>query len=165
MRALLVVALVVAVPLAGCLDVESEDAPSALGPAWAFTDTHGVTHARDGADGNATFLFFMATWCGTCKQAAPMLSDVHADYAHEGVRFLSVSVDHRDEALDAWKERYDHPWPHGVDEVGGMRGAFNVRSTSTMVILDADGRVVENWGSPGAGETELRAALNAVTSP
>src|SRR5687768_16067710 len=66
---------------------DGDDASSApRGPDWSFADTTGATHSRDAPARNASVLFFMATWCGSCRQTAPMLASVEADYEARGVR-------------------------------------------------------------------------------
>lgn len=197
MRVLLVAALVLAAPLAGCLaepedpleespygtspsdgptrtnmpgtgttdggDANGSESP-ALGPDWSFVDTDGVTRSRDSGLGNASVIFFMATWCGSCRSAASWLDDVHAEYAPSGVQFLSVGQDPTESAsdLERWKADYGQPWPHGVDADRNVQNAFGIRSQSSFVVLDADGNVVEKWGYGQASANDIRTALDAA---
>lgn len=165
MRPLPVLALLLLAPLAGCMG--SPTAPAAEGaPAWSFTDTEGAVHARDAPAGNATVLFFMATWCGTCRSKTPMLAKVHDDHAAQGVRFYSLDFDATEtpDQLRAWMEQRGQPWPHGVDPGLRIQRTFGVTSQSSVVVLDATGRVVQSWGYGAVTETALRAALDQALS-
>lgn len=132
------------------------------GPAWSFVDTEGVTRSRDAPPGNATVVFFMASWCGTCRSKAPMLADVHHAYADRGVRFFSVSWDSTDDAesLRAWSAARGNPWPHGVDPGLGIQKTFGVTAQSSVLVLDRDGYAVKLWGYGGVTDAGLRAALD-----
>lgn len=189
MRAPLLALLLLALPLAGCAAPDAPPAPAAptappsppappapgtsganasappaganaTGPWWAFTDTQGAQHTRDTAAGKPTVLFFMASWCGSCRAMTPRLAAVHADYA-DRVGFHSVSFDRSDDAasLERWKQQYRQPWPHGVDPGFGMQRTFQIVSQSSVVLLDARGEVAQKWGYPGASEAALREAV------
>lgn len=162
MRALLLATL--AALLAGCAqDALAPPAPDegSLGPAWSFVDTEGATRSRDAPPGEATVLFFMASWCSTCRTKAPILAEAHEAFAARGVRFLSISVDVSDDAatLDRWREERAQPWPHGVDPSLATERAFGVTSQSSVVVLDADGRLVERWGYGAVERDGLFAAV------
>lgn len=166
MRALALLALLLAAPLAGCAAPE-RSGPSATGaPAWSFTDTEGMVHSRDAPMGNATVLFFMATWCSSCRATAPTLARVHDDYAEKGVRFYSLDFDATEtpEQLRAWQRERDQPWPHGVDPGLAVQRTFGVTSQSSVVVLDARGNVVRSWGYGAVTEPALREALDAALS-
>lgn len=153
--------LITAVLLAGCA---GDPAPSGANdaPDWSFTDTDGVRHSRDEPAGNATVLFFMATWCGSCRTKAPILADVHADYAESGVRFYSVDFDPTEtpDELRAWMRDRAQPWPHGRDEGLVLQRTFGVTSQSSVVVLDGEGNVVRSWGYGRVTDAGLREALD-----
>lgn len=165
MRPVLAILLLVAPALAGCFASQGDPVlpqpADAAGPAWSLKDTQGVVHARDNASANATILFFMATWCSSCRSKAPLLAEVAAEYAPRGVRTLSVGFDpsESDADLEAWKESYAQPWPHGVDVGQRVARAFGVTSQSSVVVLDAEGVPVQAWGYGRVNGEELRAAL------
>lgn len=133
----------------------------ATGPGWRFTDTTGAERSRDGHAGAPSVLFFLATWCSSCRSRAAWLDDVAGDFADEGVQFLSVGQDptESDAQLEAWADKYDHAWPHGVDRDRSVQRALGVTSQSSFVVLDEAGEIVKRFGYPGASEAELRAAI------
>lgn len=142
-------------------DAPPANATVATGPAWAFTDTTGATRSRDSVAGAPSVLFFLATWCSSCRSRAAWLDDVAADFAGAGVRFLSVGQDptESDAQLEAWADKYDHAWPHGVDKDRSVQRALGVTSQSSFVVLDRDGEIVRRFGYPGASESDLRASI------
>lgn len=168
MRAMLTV-LIAAILVAGCTSLDPPAPPgtpgtagqTAKGPEWSFVDTEGIAYSRDAPAGNATVLFFMASWCGTCRTKAPLLAKVHADVAPAGVRFYSVSFDATDDAasLRKWKQDRANPWPHGVDPGLAIQRTFGVVSQSSVVVLDGNGTVIEKWGYGGVTEPGLRDAV------
>lgn len=162
-----ILAVVLALAVAGCAQPAGEPSPSD-GLAWSFTDIDGVRHAHDAPASNATVLFFMATWCGTCRAKSPMLAQVHEDYGGRGVRFYSLDVDPTEtpEQLRAWSARHAHEWPHAIDQAATLQRAFGVTSQSSVVGLDARGDVVRTWGYGAVNDMELREALErALAAP
>ena len=76
-----------------------------------------------------TIIDFNATWCGPCKQIAPIFEAAAEKYP--GVEFKSVDV----------------------DEYGAMAEQYGVQSIPMVVLLDKDGNVLdENVGFMEAGD-------------
>ncbi|MDE6199189.1 MAG: thioredoxin family protein [Muribaculaceae bacterium] len=67
----------------------------------------------------ATIIDFNATWCGPCKQFAPIFEAAAEKY--QGVDFQSVDV----------------------DENGAMAEQYGVQSIPMVVLLDKDGNVLD----------------------
>jgi peroxiredoxin len=160
-RAALLALALLAVPLAGCIG--GDGSPSTVEPlAWSFTDTEGDEHSNGTAAGSPTVLFFMATWCESCKQKTDDLRAVQADFAERDVDVFSLSVDPQetDADLETWKATHDQPWPHGVDENLTVARTMDVQSTSNVVVLDGDNQLVQHWDYGEANEQAVRSVLD-----
>lgn len=160
----LAAALLVALVIAGCAG-ETGPSPPAVepdrGPEWSLAAIDGATYTRDDPPANATVLFFMATWCSSCRATAPVIAEAADAFGARGVRTLSVGFDpsESNEDLAAWQARYDQPWPHGIDAGAQLQRLFGVTSQSSVVVLDANGNLVESWGYGRVTEDALTAAL------
>lgn len=108
----------------------------------------------------------MATWCGSCRTKAPILAAVHGDVRAQGVRFYSLDFDPTEttDDLRAWQEERAQPWPHGIDQGLTIQRTFGVKTQSSVVVLDADGRVVQAWGYGAVTESGLRDAIARALS-
>lgn len=162
----LVAVALVALVLAGCAEPSPPGPESPDAPAWSFTATDGTVYSRDTPPGNATVLFFMATWCGSCRTKAPVIADVAADHTADGVRVYSIDFDPSEtvDDLESWKDRYQQAWPHGVDPDRAVQRALGVTSQSSVVVLDGEGRVVERFGYGKVTDAGLRDALSRALS-
>lgn len=161
--------LAAALLLPGCLEGGLSDAAGdgegvTPGPEWRFTDTDGHVHDRDRYLGAPVVVFVMATWCSSCKAEAPRVKAAYEALAEENVTFLSVSFDPResDEALDAWADARDQPWPHGVDEGQALSRTFGVHTQSTVLVLDTAGQLVLREYSPSS--EAIVAAVHAASA-
>lgn len=171
MRALLLVALLTALPvLAGCAFQAPEPpiGPAGEGetrqaPSWHFVDTNGTTHSAETARGSPSVLFFFATWCSSCRGLTDDLAAIEARYG-DVIDLYSISFDptESEEDFEDWKERYEQDWPHGSDPEANARQAFGIRSQSSVVVLDAEGHVVQAWGYGQASEGSIAAAIEAA---
>ena len=140
---------------------QATDPATGLGPDWSFEDIEGTVHSRETSLGNASVLFFMATWCSSCRQNAPRLADVHEEFGPLGLQTYSLSWDLQEDRDDLrrWMSDYDQFWPHGLDPGNDVAQAFGVTQQSSIVVLDAEGIMVKGFGYPGASKAQLRAAV------
>ncbi len=102
-------------------------------------------------------LEFWATWCPLCEALEPRLEAAHQRFG-DRVEFLVVAVAVNQSQRRIRRHLEDHPLPGRVlwDTQGRATRAFMAPSTSYVVVLDAEGRVVYT----GIGEDQdLEAAL------
>jgi peroxiredoxin len=166
---LILTSALLSLALAGCIHdgeipTETTEDGRTIGPAWSFTDTTGTEHSRDSALGSPSILFFMATWCSSCRSQTGPLANVHANHQDAGLDVYTLTFDHTetDRDLEEWKARYEQPWPHGIDPEGQIAQTFQIRAQSSLVVLDHDGLVVQIFGFPGASEPGLEQAVQAA---
>jgi thiol-disulfide isomerase/thioredoxin len=81
---------------AGTPVVPAAPAIPALVPEVTLHDLAGKAHAlRDNA-GHARIYNFWATWCEPCRREIPLLNQLQARYAAEGLQVVGIAVDFRD---------------------------------------------------------------------
>ncbi len=98
--------------------------------------------------GKPVILHYWATWCEPCKQDMKLLRRLQASYQRQGLQLVGVNVDatrelamgHLDEAKLPWVQLFE---PGGL-ESSGLAKAFGVQTLPTMMLLDAEGKVVRH---------------------
>ncbi|MEX0692218.1 MAG: TlpA disulfide reductase family protein [Gemmatimonadales bacterium] len=115
--------------------------------------------------GQGPVLFeFWATWCPLCTRLEPQLLDLHRRYG-ERVAFvaIAVGVNQTPRSIKRHLERHTLPWPTLFDGRGRAVRAFQAFTTSFVVVLDAEGRVVYTGSGADQDLAPVLAAL--VPSP
>lgn len=157
MRLRFVLVVLCSLLAAGCA------APRDEGPdgSWSFTDTRGTTWSSESLERPA-LVFFAATWCEPCREAAPELARLHEAYG-ERVQFLTVGWDTTQSAahLDAWAREHGHDWPHGTDLGRPVARALGVDEPGSVAVVAADGSPA--WMGPaGVGYEDLSGAIESA---
>jgi thiol-disulfide isomerase/thioredoxin len=101
---------------------------------------HGARINSGAAPGKPKLIEVFASWCGSCRRAAPLLSAAHATYKEE-VDFLGVSVDASDTAAGQVKHTWQIPYPVAHDDRGAFAQSYRIRVLPTFVLIDKNGRI------------------------
>jgi cytochrome c biogenesis protein CcmG, thiol:disulfide interchange protein DsbE len=99
--------------------------------------------------GKAVVLNLWASWCGPCKQEAPLLQSAWERYRDEGL--VVLGVDAQDFPRDArdFVERYGLTYPIAHDRNGSILGRYGSTGFPETWFVDRQGRLV---GEHIAGE-------------
>jgi cytochrome c biogenesis protein CcmG/thiol:disulfide interchange protein DsbE len=90
--------------------------------------------------GRPVVLNFWASWCGPCKDEAPLLEEASKRWAGK-VAFVGIDVkDFRGDAR-AFLDRYGVTYPNVYDGKGSTIGRYGVTGYPETYFVDADGRV------------------------
>ncbi|MGA8211174.1 MAG: redoxin family protein [Nocardioidaceae bacterium] len=139
--------LIALLTVAGCGSRDAVPAADATGGESA--DLVFTARTLDGASfdgtslaGRPAVLWFWAPWCPTCRAQAPAVARLAKRYEGQvsvlGVGGLAAAADIR-----AFAEQVDGPL-HLVDEPGEVWRHFGVTAQSTYLVIDGEGRVVDD---------------------
>lgn len=107
--------------------------------------------------GKTVLINFWATMAGPARRDLPELVKLHAKYKAKGFEIIGVDLDNEKADVEAFLQTTPLPWPQ-VFEPGGLDGRlaveFGIISLPTMILIDADGKVV-NRNLRTAGEIEI----------
>lgn len=129
------------------------------GPAPAFTlpliDGGTVTNA-DFA-GQVTVINVWASWCGPCREEAPVLDRVYRESDRARVAFLGVTRNDRPEDSREFIARFDIAFPSAIGD-DDFASAYGLRGVPMTFVVAADGTLVARYFGP-ISESRLRALI------
>jgi len=116
------------------------------------------------ARGKPQVIYFWATWCGPCRRTSPMVSQLHDEL---GTKIQVIGVSSEDESVIR-KYVGEHPeytFPVVWDEEKSTKRRYEVKKLPTIVLIGANGEVLD-WDISVGGVTRLvKKARELVTTP
>lgn len=96
--------------------------------------------------------YYTASWCGPCKRFTPSLVDWYNDNKNGNFEIFLISSDRSQQAMEGYAKKNKMPWPHlYFDKVKEFKTDFRskhgVRGIPTLIVCDADGKVLGNYRS------------------
>jgi cytochrome c biogenesis protein CcmG/thiol:disulfide interchange protein DsbE len=116
-------------------------------PAFTLERLDGGELASSSLAGKPQVVNFWASWCGPCRDEAPLLVQAAKRYAG---RAVVIGVDHQDFAGDAraFARRHGLTYPSVVDKGDKLYSAYGLTGVPETFCTNARGRVVAHV--PGA---------------
>ena len=131
-------------------------------PAAMVEDLDGnAVELLDYVKGKPALLEFWATWCENCEALQPQMDEIQATYG-DRLQVVAVAVAVSQTVRRVKRHLEEHPsgYPYVWDAGGAAVRAYKAPTTSVVVILDADGKVV--YTGSGRGQDLLAAVAKVM---
>lgn len=131
-------------------------------PAAELEDLEGnAVQLLDFVKGKPALLEFWATWCENCEALQPQLDQLEAMYGDRlHVVAVAVAVSQTVRRVKRHVDEHAPQYPYLWDAKGAAVRAYKAPTTSVVVILDADGKVV--YTGSGASQDLLAAVAKIL---
>jgi len=115
-------------------------------PNFQLPRMDGATVSLADLRGKPAVIVFWASWCSSCKEEAPRINALAAEYGGKGVRVLGINVKDSLAGVEGGVKEFGIRYPVARDSDASVARAYNVRGTPTIVFLDREG-VVRYFGN------------------
>jgi thiol-disulfide isomerase/thioredoxin len=104
-----------------------------------------------------TLIDFWATWCGPCIKAIPELNKIYDIFKSQGVEVIGINCDgpRSVSKVAPFSKSLNIKYPVLIDINSDIRNKLNILAFPTLIIVDANNKVV--WIHEGfvSGDTEI----------
>jgi cytochrome c biogenesis protein CcmG, thiol:disulfide interchange protein DsbE len=126
-------------------------------PAFALAGLDGGSVSSEELFGEPLVINVWASWCPPCREEAPTLSRLAAEFDGDGIRFLGIVSDDVAANARAFAAEADLDFLHAIDD-GSFDRAYDVQLLPTTYIVDANGELVATHLGP-ISEARLRVLI------
>jgi thiol-disulfide isomerase/thioredoxin len=116
-----------------------------LAPDFTGTTLTGSRLSFSAYRGKVVVLNFWGSWCVPCREEAPTLAAVAAQYQPSGVSFLGVDVRDTTASAEAFARSFHVPYPSVTDSSSLITQDFTavvpIAGTPTTLVIDRTGHV------------------------
>lgn len=91
--------------------------------------------------GKVVLLEFWATWCGPCREAAPIIDSTYVKYKDKGFEVIAVSNEDR-KTVESFEEEHPRSYAVYLSKDGKAEGAYRVDGIPQAFLFDRNGNQI-----------------------
>jgi thiol-disulfide isomerase/thioredoxin len=111
--------------------------------------------------GKVVVINFWGSWCGPCRDEAPMLQRLYEDYQTEGVEFVGIAVKDIEADSIEYMDEFEITYPNVMDLGGKMEDAYRTQGVPETFIVDQNGEIVKFFFAQPS-EADLREVIEST---
>jgi len=129
---------------AGAGGATSGTAVGNLAPQFQLVQTDGAQVSLDSLRGRPAVVVFWTAWCPFCKEEAPHINELAAQYEARGVRVLGINIQDSEARTAGGVREFGIRYAVARDADARIAKLYKVQGTPTVIFLDKDGIVRYN---------------------
>ena len=131
-------------------------------PPFDLSLMEGGRMQSSGLLGKVVLINFWASWCAPCREEMPALDSLNVSIAHPDFVFLTLNDDVASSGAKEFVAEFGFEFPVLMGG-GKLRAQYHYIGLPTTVLLDRDGRLVQQWiGFAGEEQIQgIRAVVEA----
>ncbi len=130
-------------------------------PPFEAVSLDGGTLSLASLKGKVVVLDFWSSWCPPCRNEAPGLAEVYAEYRDQGVEFLGLALWDTEENVRDFVAELNVPYPNLLDDRGSIAIDYGVVKIPEKFFIDREGKLVRVFSGP-TDPDDLRKALDSI---
>lgn len=111
-------------------------------PEFQGNDLNGSLIRLSDFRGKYVFLDFWATWCGICVQELPYVIKASENFSREELIVIGINCDRDVEALEAYVQKNNLPFPQVFDQNGEIKKLYKVSGIPRNFLIDPHGKII-----------------------
>lgn len=112
-----------------------------IAPDFDLAKFDGGNIAFKDLQGNPAVLVFWTAWCPVCKEEAPHINQLAADFEPKGVNVVGINIGESDARITGGIKDFGIKYTVAMDKDTSVAKDYKVVGTPTVVILDKKGTV------------------------
>lgn len=117
-----------------------------VAPDFNLKKTNGGDISFRDLEGNPAVIVFWTAWCPVCKEEAPKINQLAAEFEPKGVKVIGVNIGESDARISEGISDFGIKYIVAKDQDTKVSKSYKVIGTPTVVFLDKKG-VVQYFGN------------------